>query len=120
MPVITTSRGLMPLLLRVGAFLRTFHSLLKISPFTVAQLKDALLKDASVEMPRLLHAVHHALLYHILYGAQETVETDNEDIALQCDRRVGAALRRRRRAQGKARRYKGGRCGNCLPRERSI
>ena len=86
------SRGLMPLLLRVGAFLRTFHSLLKISPFGVAQLKDALLKDAGVEMPHLLHAVHHALLYHILYGAQETEEKGSEDIALQCDRRVGAAL----------------------------
>ena len=35
------SRGLMPLFLRIGAFLRTFHGLLKISPLEVAQLKDA-------------------------------------------------------------------------------
>ena len=73
------SRGLMPLFLRIGAFLRTFHGLLKISPLEVAQLKDALMKDASLKMPYLLHVVHHALLHQILYGAQETEERDHED-----------------------------------------
>ena len=86
------SRGLMPLLLRVGAFFKTFHRLLRISPFTFAQLKDALLESAGAEMPRLLHTVHHALLYHILLGARETEEKDREDIALQCDRRLSSVL----------------------------